>query len=398
MKTSDLFAVLYDKFQINIDTVEFDVEGASVRDINTTTVTINGPDGQFRGSRSNRVSIPGVDGRHALQIRYIERPEHLGRTGILSVEGSPFANTYGQNVYTSASLRRGCILALRAIEEQIDFTASEDAWARWKAGDIELRRVDLAVNFDLGSAEAVGSYLDRLAHQVVSRRCHSHVHDKYVSVIPRNGSEYSITVYAKGEQLKSKSKTNDDPRFLRLVEESQALMRVEVRLRRKELEKLKLSRVCDWTPGRAREIFQTYVKRLPTLDVLNGPLHPDELRDLPSNLRHVYALHKAGTDLTMVYPKRTLARHRATLRKRGTDINCPALPDAPRNDDLTARPMKTPQWMIADGIAPERKRGTKGKIKRNTKATTRPMPPELLLPDLKTPLSSHTSLDHEYLV
>ncbi|EMH2964041.1 hypothetical protein V6G44_000003 [Burkholderia multivorans] len=396
MKTSNLFAILNGKFQVNIDTVEFDVEGASVRDINTTTVTIKGPDGQFRGSRSNRLSIPGVDGRHALQIRYIERPEHLGRPGILHVEGSPFANTYGQNVYTSANLRRGCILALKAIEEQIDFTASEDAWARWKAGDIELRRVDLAVNFDLGSVQAVRSYLDRLAHQVVSQRCHSHVYDKFVSVIPRNGSEYGITVYAKGEQLKFNLKANTEPNFVRLVEESQALMRIEVRLRRKELEKLKLSTVSDWTPERAREVFRTYADRLPTLDVLSGPLEPAELQGLPSNLRAVYAIHKTGTDLKMIYAARTLARHRATLRKLGVDINCPALPDAPLNDDLNVRPMKTPQWMIDARMAPRKKAK---KTTRNTRAEVRPVSAEFRPSDLETPSSpSQTTVDYGYLI
>ncbi|WP_186188803.1 phage/plasmid replication protein, II/X family [Burkholderia gladioli] len=369
MKTSNLFASLENRFQINIDTVEFDVEGASVRDLNITTVTLKGPDGQTRYSNSNRVSIHGVDGRHSLQIRYKEYPEHRGRPGILHVEGSPFANTYGQNVYTSASLRQACILALRRIAKQIDFTAPDEAWARWKAGQIELRRVDLAVNFNLGSPEAVRSYLDRLAHQVVSQRCHSHVHDKYVSVIPRDGSEYSITVYAKGEQLKYNQKAEADPRFLRLVEESQALMRIEVRLRHSELKKLKLATVGNWTPERAREVFRTYAGRLPTLDVLSGPLQLAELGDLPNNLRPVYALHKAGTDLNMIYPKRTLARHRAMLRKRGTDINCPAVPDAPRNDDLTARPMKTPQWMIEERIAPRKKRRTK----QNIKTKSRPM-------------------------
>ncbi|CAH2904730.1 MAG: unnamed protein product [uncultured Paraburkholderia sp.] len=259
----------------------------------------------------------------------------------------------GQNVFTSDNLRHGCVATLRKLHEKIGFEAPAESWARWKSGDLALHRVDLAVNYDMGSEHTVRALLKRLAHQMVEKRCHCLIHDCYVSLAPRRGTEYCVTAYAKGSQLRAKRKVlAANQVLLRLVDECAGLLRIEVRLRRPELVKLGLSFVRDWTPGKARTVFCDYAAKFSALDVTSGPLSTTDLGHIPPKLRHIYMLHKLGGDLSAALAPRTLARYRAKFRQIGIDISCPNLESAPRNSSLLLKPVATPEWLIDAGMAP----------------------------------------------
>lgn len=352
-----LIEVLGEKFQVNIDTVEFSVSGVHVASLGATKVMTTSPDGEILSMSTNRKPIVGAYQRHPLQVRFRQRPENLGKNGVLFVEGSLFGFRYGQNVHTSGKLRSGCIAALREIQNQIGFTSSADAWSRWRDGDIALHRVDLAVNFDLGSELAVRALIKRLAHQLIGRNTNCHAYDGYVSLAPQRATKYCVAGYAKGPQLRSKLKSaKSDLNFARLVSESEGLLRVEVRLRKPELKRLGLSFARDWTPERARDVFRQYVAKLPALDVTSGPVSEDEFNTIPPKLRSVFILHKLGADLASIYPPRTLARYRAKFRLLGIDIACPNLESAPSNSTLSPRPVRTPKWLIDAGMAPPKVR------------------------------------------
>ncbi|VVE19850.1 hypothetical protein PTE31013_03100 [Pandoraea terrigena] len=365
MNKNPLIEVLGDKFQVNIDTVEFSVSDVHVPSLGVTKMTTTSPDGEALAMSTNRKPIAGAHQRHPLQVRYRQLREHFGKNGVLFVEGSLFGFRYGQNVHTSARLRSGCVAALRRIRDQIGFTSTTEVWERWKGGDIELYRVDLAVNFDLGSESAVRALIKRLAHQLIGRNTNCHAYDGYVSLAPQRARKYCVAGYAKGPQLRSKlNRSKSDVNFARLVSECQSLLRVEVRLRRPELKKLGLSRAMDWTPERARDVFRQYVGKLPALNVTSGPVSEDEFNAIPPKLRSVFFLHKLGADLASIFPARTLARYRAKFRILGIDIACPNLESAPLNASLSIHPVRTPKWLIDAGMAPP-------KVRRMAPSTTK---------------------------
>ncbi|MDP3843015.1 MAG: hypothetical protein Q8Q81_10545 [Oxalobacteraceae bacterium] len=96
-------------YTVNIDTVEYSVEGMDFHIPGTKTAHLTNDDGEILDSYQNRISIPGRFESHSLQVRTI----HFGKQ--LTVEGSPFAFLYGQNIFTSSNLSKGCIKTLKHV-------------------------------------------------------------------------------------------------------------------------------------------------------------------------------------------------------------------------------------------------------------------------------------------
>lgn len=349
---------LGEKFRVNIDTVEFSVSGVKINVEEINTMMVLKPDGEMASLLTNRRAIRSSFKRHPLQMRYRETRRGISEPGTLSVEGSIFGFKYGQNVFTSSNLRAGCLYALRQINREIELNVSPETWNKWEAGEILLDRVDLAVNFDLGSDSVVGAVVDRLAHQLIGKGTASRHHTGSVCLAPRDFKEYSVAVYVKGVEMKlARRKSTSDRNYDRLVGECENLLRVEVRLRKRELKKCGLSRVSDWTIEKARDVFRGYASKLPMLDVVaSGPVSHEELSRLPPKLRGVFALHKTGIDLTAIYAPRTLATYRRKFAELGIDIKCRSIDNAPPNAALSFRPVKTPRWLIDAGMAPRRRR------------------------------------------
>lgn len=354
------------KFRVNIDTVEFSVSDVKINVEEINQIMVLKPDGEAISLITNRKAIRGGFKRHPLQIRYRKKRNGDSETGMLSAEGSVFGFKYGQNVFTSGNLRAGCLYALRRINRQIDLNASPETWGKWEAGEILLGRVDLAVNFDLGSESVVRAVADRMAHQLIGKGTASRHHTGSVCLAPRDFKEYSVAAYAKGAEMKlARRKATSDQNYDRLVGECGNLLRVEIRLRKRELARRRLSRVSDWTPEKARSVFREYASKLPMLDVVaTGPVSPKELSRLPPKLLDVFVLHKMGADLTAIYAPRTLATYRRRFAELGIDIKCPSLENAPRNASLSFRPAKTPRWLIEAGMAPRRKQKPVTNIRR----------------------------------
>lgn len=349
---------LGDKFLVNIDTVEFSVFGARINVEEINAMMVLKSEGEVASLLTNRRAIRGRFKRHPLQVRYREAKRGISEIGTLFVEGSIFGFKYGQNVFTSSNLRGGCLYALRQINREIALNASLETWNKWGAGEILLDRVDLAVNFDLGSDLVVGAVVDRIAHQLIGKGAASRHHTGSVCLAPRDFKEYSVAMYAKGpEMMLARRKVTSDQNYDRLVGECENLLRVEVRLRKRELKKCGLSRVSDWTIEKARDVFREYVSKLPMLDVVAAePLGRKELNRIPPKLRDVFALHKMGVDLTAIYAPRTLATYRRKFSEIGIDIRCPSIDNAPPNAALSFRPVKAPRWLIDAGMARRRKR------------------------------------------
>ncbi|WP_185597940.1 phage/plasmid replication protein, II/X family [Burkholderia cepacia] len=327
-------------------------------DVNdVTTVLVSTPEGTQQ-QITNRKPVPGKSGRHALHYRVKSRSPYDHQ---LFVEGSPFANRYGQNVWSSASVKRACTSTVRRLIHELNINATSDKIDAWINGDIELYRVDLAVNFRLESSRQVDDALTQLKRRFIAMRCQCSIHVRYAALCPRGSRHYSIAAYDKGDQMSLKSSGDHaDNLFKRLAKECEGLLRIEVRLRRAELKKLGLTLARDWGPGTARDVFRKYFARLPLRDVTFGPLSTTDFEGIDERMRPVLALHKLGADWKQIYSDRTRVRHKAYFKARGIDLDCPSQPDRTVSLlEVLARngaAAKTPSWLIRAGLAPRRRR------------------------------------------
>jgi len=128
------------KFKVNIDTVEFNVTGMKFHIPGSTTATVKSAKGELIKQYQNRAAIRNKQDTHSVNVRTENR-------NTLMIEGSPFAFFYGQNLFTSANLYKGCFRTLVRVCNHFGFKPPKDLQEAWRTGDINLTRVDLAVDF-----------------------------------------------------------------------------------------------------------------------------------------------------------------------------------------------------------------------------------------------------------
>lgn len=337
--------------KVNVDTIEGSISGMEFHLADSNRVVIFGHSRDKLAEYVNRIFINGKYKLHKLAYRAFNRDT-------LKFEGSIYACKYGQNVFTSSSVINACRIAITRVIKHAKLHVDKDLCERWMEGDVELSRVDLAVNFRLRSKEDVENVLKQIRRQLIEQHGPTHTNQSSVCWSPQDGKLYSIVLYNKGSQVQAAKRSQDEvPEFWeKLEKEAENILRIELRLRSGELQKLNLSRARQWKQNTAAAVFAKYLERLKLFNVTTGGLDKTEFDEYPQRLRPVLALHKLGADLDQIYSGRTCQRHRHEFRKRKIDLRCPNQVSAESIkllDYLTSDKIitKVPQWMIDEGIA-----------------------------------------------
>lgn len=337
---------------VNIDTIIFIVKESKEGSFNipSTTAKVYSKDGKLLESYQNRISLKGKHGTHSLQVRTL----HNGKE--LHVECSPYAFLYGQNVFTASNLKSVVIQILKRICKEFGFRITRQRLQRWINGGIELRRVDLFVNFDVVSESEATKILKQVYRQSVEMPCSIQKHGSSVYL---HKKDLSFCFYAKGPQMRSLQSYKKIPDHrVELLKVCEPILRLELRLQAGELLKRNLSQLSSWKLNTVERIYwRCFRSKLRLLSITSGAVIKEELLKLPRRLRTAFILHKAGVDLTDVYSARTLQRHRGEFMKNGIDIRCPnqseeTVVSLTEVLSLSNAISEIPAWMIEAGIAP----------------------------------------------
>lgn len=302
------------EIMLHFDTVEICLEGMQFHMQGAKGVTVHDGNGKIVDTYENRVPIKGKNNSHAINARTMNSGK------LLVIEGSPVASRYGQNLYTSSDLLRSCNLAIKRTLKFFGIKPPADLLNKWLQGDVELLRADIVVNYRLQSESEVLDVLKQIRRQLESQRGTTKTNDTSVYWAPKNGTEYSIGFYAKGPQLRRSQKYADLPEREMLIDESENILRVEIRLRGKALSDLKLNKVGAWKHDTAETVFKQYMSRLNMLSVTSGPLTEEDLSKVGHRMRPVLALHKTGGYIAGVYSVRSRQRHVSYFRKHGINL------------------------------------------------------------------------------
>jgi hypothetical protein len=337
--------------KIHVDTIEFYAECDAPFLPDQDMYARFGKDGVFKFLQQNRQIIPGKY-RHNATVK----PDLLKKR--LRYSGSPFACANGQNVYTSGSVPDACWEALYAIRDRLGL-AGLPRKIRRMLPRLILCRVDLAANFQFRDAAEVCAFINQAKLQLSVQKIPTGMYPTGFHFNPSKGEEYSIRVYAKGNELASHGATTLSVEELTLIEECDGILRLEIQLRGRALRRFGLVDPTAWTPEKTREVFTHYLALLPLSNVKVGPMSPEELAKVPAKLRPVLNNWASGVALEMVYPcAGTRKRYRRELRKYGYDINIPftdqgylySLKDRIRGQHAIKG---YPDWLNAAGFYPE---------------------------------------------
>jgi hypothetical protein len=285
------------------------------------------PGGEVTLETSNAVT---VEGSH--ESRLLVR----SRSGDdLFISGNPAKFVQGHNLFGPADPDLLYFHAGLAIRQSCGLFPSEATWDGLGFKGPRYTRIDLTRSYRFESAGNARAWLRDVAANARTRHGGALVTGATV-YFGKNSERWSFKCYHKFDELHARKKGHALPHYLedrkKLVEWSQGVVRFELTLRSKELEKLNLRT----TPPLA--VWQTYFDRI-TLNRNTAMRDEDDLlaTELPASARAALELWRRGVDCREVFPHNSFYRHRrALLATLGVDIASPppAQPSAPNSEQL----------------------------------------------------------------
>lgn len=273
-----------------------------------------------------------------------------GKATELHFHGNPSKFMQGHNVWGSDDALALMTAVLNKITSSLGITP-----VRAQAlASATVSRLDFTKSLQFENREQVRAYLSQVGNRAHSRN--GRPSTKGSTLYFQKGSRrHTVVCYGKGDELRvNKHKLPDDlPRARDILEEADRLLRVELRLKGKELEKIGMRRLGDCTPERLHEAYADYIGRIEMST--NTKIANDQLVSLGRAVGNTYLMHKEGIDVRSIMTERTFYRHRSQLLRYGIDIAVPMPPDGsaqiiPLHRVIEGQPYSVPTWAHEEGL------------------------------------------------
>lgn len=313
------------------------------------------PEGETEWATPKRVP---VEGSHSSQITVSSTgAAGEGLAEFLSISGNPSKFLQGHNLFGSDDLIALMVDTVQKIDSVLVLGIDETAMKRVRAGDFEVSMVDVNYSFTLANQKDVMSWIHAAEFKSRSR---------FGRPISRPGTIYwnkhsrkwAIKAYSKFNELVNGGKAHRLPDTLgaaagQLIEWAENVLRIELRLLKRELQHLKLTKAADLAP-RVHELFAEYQSRI----VMNGQrrIAAEKLLELPTKLRATYTLWAEGHFMPELLAKATFYRHRKELLEHGVDISITCDTEnkssnvVPFMRVLEAKPVSIPEWAFTQKL------------------------------------------------
>ena len=222
-------------------------------------------DGEVRPGASHSISLKGKNGVHTVKAWHFPSSQEL------KIEGTPNGYVYGQNLFSDSNLHASCARMLQRMSTDNRLAC---ALTTNSLASASVDRVDLFINLRFEDNHEAAKVLKQLGLQFAAQQKSVSVYATSAYWNPGKGKSYQVICYAKGLQLQAKrQRMRTKNEFLdKIVDEANGIVRIELRLRKPELEKLGATSLTAWDANTPRRLFQKYFERLPIFNVTWGPL------------------------------------------------------------------------------------------------------------------------------
>jgi len=276
-------------------------------------------DGEVEWRIQKRVK---VEGSHSSSVQVRSVP-YGGKLigGNLEITGNPAKFLQGHNLFGTADLAPLVQAFVLAVFDRIGYQPTAAEVEQLRVGLVWITRLDVNRNSDFGSRpralNAVRA-LSECAH--MSHRGRGSLVGEGTAYWGQKSRYFSLKVYAKGVELDKHKLPKDLPMVAELHRFSEGLVRREVTIWARELQRRKLHILANWSTLGASpmSLFDDMFGRLTISEATMK--EPSELEAIPPKLRSVYQLWADGHDLRELFPTRTFYRHRKALLALGIDI------------------------------------------------------------------------------
>lgn len=263
----------------------------------------------------------------------------------LEISGNPAKFLHGHNIYGSSDLRSIVCALLEKIMLPI-FGHVPSVYV----DDAILTRVDVTDGFIMDREGDVMAYLRAIEQTANIAYKGRGVLEGSTLVFGRSNhgdraKDWQLVLYAKGKEVEKRPLPEPMSSDTEVVEWVKRLLRAEVRLRSRELKKLGVQRLGDWSSDTAHKLWEEKMSKLELSEVRQ--VDTAELEELKPRIRNAYAAWRHGEDLRKGASKASFYRlRREMIDALGIDISVP-MPKSnvvPLVRVIEATPAHRPPW------------------------------------------------------
>ncbi len=260
-------------------------------------------------------------GSHEAKIALRSTGAIVSDTGLndeLMISGNPSKFLQGHNVWGSDDPYR----LMRAVCDRLEghgvLPVVQDATLR----EATVSRMDITESLQFQDVHQCRAWLSQASIRSHSRNGRPSTYGSTLT-FQKSSRRWSVVCYGKGDELNAHKHRLPEtlPMAREIFEEAQSLVRIELRLKRKELDELDMRRLVDVTPERVKQLYADYIGRLDMST--QTELAHEVLLTLNPTYRCTYLLHREGVDVRSVLKKWTFYNHRRKLLLYGIDIAVP---------------------------------------------------------------------------
>lgn len=315
-----------------------------------------GSHGKFEGTRVIR-QWRGWDRIRNPRTNGVAMARSIKNGDFLIVKGNPAQYFQGHNLFGTSRIFDLAIHWLCAVLGQLGIKPSGEELASWRAGNVEVRRVDIAENYKFVNSEVVRAVIRETAFYLIENGHPVSTYRHFATIYYQQYSRrWALKMYDKGARYKKffppLAKLGV---WQMLTEYAQGLMRVELCLRKPELSQKRLNVLSAWKDVHPRRLFKARLKRIIPTSSMSVFEVPEALNCLGPMERLILKFYEDGNDLSRFLSSRTVMRYRKRFSDQGVHLcrkRSSHFPTVKLSDALSGRrcARKIPTWARDAGL------------------------------------------------
>lgn len=305
--------------------------------INTT------PDGEIEYTIEKRLPIKGsFDSR--LSVRTVDVIPCTNNTYLIEISGNPVKWFQGHNIFGSDDLPNLIYETVLRLSDLLSCPQPEGYLNSIKKGRFTVSRVDITGMYSLPSRSDVYAWLNH-AEKTCRTRAGTAISRGNTVYLNKSSERWNVVMYSKGLELE-KHQLPAELAEWGLTDYADNKLRVELRLRGKELSKIGLKTGIGWLSADPWSIYVDYVGRV---EMTEQNIRTENLFEIPKFARLTYELWSCGKDVRQFVSRRKFYKDRKALLDFGIDISVPRPVEThsnvvPLRKVLELKPAGVPDW------------------------------------------------------
>ncbi len=309
--------------------------------------------GDIQWETACRVKVTGShDSSIQVKSHGVDEKEE-GMISHLLISGNPSKFLQGHNIFGSDDVLALVHDTLLKLCQILKIDIHPDDLRQVEKGDYPLKMVDINYSYQLPTRRDVLSVIRALEYKSKTR--HGRPSMKGGTLyFGKSSQRWAIKAYSKGEEIEAKNhQLPEQLKSTKLPLWADNKLRLELRLKLKELQQIGVNKAKDLPKTKVVELFNEYLSRIDMSEQI--ALTDDKELELPQKLKLTYIAWKNGQDLRSTLPKTTYYRHRKELLAFGINIdlrqdNSPTWNVVPLIRVLEAKPANIPSWAYTDNL------------------------------------------------